>query len=84
MLCQGGFIKKMEIILPGIANTLGRLRREKKMKQREMAELLDCTVQHYQRIEYGKVNVPATTVIFLADYFGVTADYLLGRTGEEN
>ena len=31
----------MEIILPGIANTLGRLRREKKMKQREMAELLD-------------------------------------------
>ena len=58
--------------------------REKKMKQREMAELLDCTVQHYQRIEYGKVNVPATTVIFLADYFGVTADYLLGRTGEEN
>ena len=56
----------------------------KKVKQREMAELLGCTEQHYQKIEYGKVNVPATTVIFLADYFGVTADYLLGRTGEEN
>ncbi len=49
------------------------------MKQREMAELLDCTVQHYQRIEYGKINLPSTTLIFLADYFGVTTDYLLGR-----
>ena len=46
---------------------------------KQMAELLNCTEQHYQRMEYGKVNLPATTVIFLADYFGVTADYLLGR-----
>ena len=37
-------------------------------------------MQHYQRIEYGKVNLPATTLLFLADYFGVTTDYLLGRT----
>ena len=69
----------MKIILPSVAQTLRPLRKAKNMTQREMAELLDCTVQHYQRIEYGKVNLPATTVIFLADYFGVTADYLLGR-----
>ena len=68
-----------DIILPGVKEHLKLLRKAKKLKQREMAELLDCTVQHYQRIEYGKVNLPATTVIFLADYFGVTADYLLGR-----
>ena len=48
-----------------------------------MAELLNCTEQHYQKIEYGNVNVPATTVIFLADYFDVTADYLLGREDEK-
>lgn len=70
----------MEIILPSVAQRLALLRKEKKLKQREMAELLGCTVQHYQRIEYGKINLPATTVIFLADYFGVSADYLLGRT----
>ena len=69
----------MEIILPGVASPLGPLRKAKKLKQREMAELLNCTVQHYQRMEYGKVNLPSTTLIFLADYFGVTADYLLGR-----
>ena len=49
------------------------------MTQAGMAELLGCTDRHYQKIEYGQINVPATTVIFLADYFGVTADYLLGR-----
>lgn len=70
----------MEIILPGVAKTLKTLRKGKNRTQKEMAELLDCTEQHYQRIEYGKVNLPATTLIFLADYFGVTTDYLLGRT----
>ena len=69
----------MKIVLPSFAERIKPLRNMKKVKQREMAELLDCTVQHYQKIEYGKVNVPATTVIFLADYFGVTTDYLLGR-----
>ena len=68
-----------EIILPGVRERLKPLRKEKGVTQKQMAELLDCTEQHYQRMEYGKVNLPATTVIFLADYFGVTADYLLGR-----
>lgn len=71
-----------DIVLPGLRECLKPLRKARKLKQREVAELLDCTVQHYQRIEYGKVNLPATTVIFLADYFGVTADYLLGREKE--
>ena len=68
-----------EIILPGVRERLKPLRKGKGVTQKQMAELLDCTEQHYQRIEYGKVNLPATTVIFLADYFGVTTDYLLGR-----
>ena len=71
--------KMMEIILPSLAERLKPLRKSKRMTQKAMAELLECTERHYQKIEYGHVNVPATTVIFLADYFGVTADYLLGR-----
>ena len=69
----------MKIILPSFAERVKPLRQAKKVTQKQMAQLPDCTEQHYQKIEYGKVNVPATTVIFLADYFGVTADYLLGR-----
>ena len=69
----------MKIILPSLAERLKPLRKAKKMTQRQMAELLGCTEQHYQRIEYGKVNIPSTTLLFLAGYFGVTTDYLLGR-----
>ena len=72
----------MKIILPGIAERLQPLRQEQNKTQQEMANMLECTVHHYQRIEYGKVNLPSTTLIFLADYFGVTTDYLLGRTEE--
>ena len=69
----------MEIILPSLAERLKPLRKSRKMTQIAMAELLGCTDRHYQRMEYGKVKLPSTTVIFLADYFGVTTDYLLGR-----
>ena len=70
----------MEVILPSIAEPLMPLRKEKGLTQVEMAELLHCTDRHYQKIEYGKINLPSTTLLFLADFFGVTTDYLLGRT----
>ena len=48
-----------EVILPGLAGRLKPLRNEKKMTQKEMAALLDCTEGHYQKIEYGKINLSA-------------------------
>lgn len=72
----------MKVILPSFAERIKPLRKEKQVTQKQMAALLDCTEQHYQKIEYGTINVHATTVIFLADYFGVTTDYLLGRSEE--
>ena len=61
---------------------LRELRKERKLLQRQMAELLQITDVHYRRIEAGKVNIPSLTLCTLADYFGVTTDYLLGRTDE--
>ncbi len=72
----------MEYSLNLFGKRLQTLRKEKKLKQKEMAELLQCTERHYQRLEYGKTNVTATTLMFLCDYFNVSADYLLGRTDE--
>ena len=69
----------MEILFPGLAARLKPLRQAKKVTQKQMAKLLDYTEQHYQKIEYGQVNIPISTLIFLADFFGVTTDYLLGR-----
>ena len=70
----------MEIIMPVFSQRMKALRKSKNLKQTDMAELLHCTGRHYQRIEYGEVNLPALDLLFLADYFGVSTDYLLGRT----
>ena len=61
---------------------LKSLRKKRKIKQSEMAKFLDCTDNHYQKIEYGQVNIHVTTLMILADYFDVTTDYLLGRSDE--
>ena len=68
--------------MPKFSVRLKELRKEKRIKQVEMAQLLDCTETHYQQIEYGHVNIPSLTLEALADYFGVSTDYLLGRSDD--
>ena len=68
-----------KIFLEEMGKRLKVLRKEKGLKPSEMAEVMGLTLRHYQRFEYGEVNTPATVLNFFADYFGVTADYLLGR-----
>lgn len=72
----------MEYSLKLFGERLRALRKERKLKQKEMAELLQCAERNYQRLEYGKTNVTATTLMLLCDYFHVSADYLLGRTDD--
>lgn len=70
----------MEIKIAIMGIRLKTLRKGRKMTQKAMAELLEVTERHYQAIEAGGVNVPSLMLKFLADYFGVSTDYLLGRT----
>ena len=70
----------MEIKMPKFSARIKELRKEKGVKQTEMADFLGCKDRHYQKIEYGQINIPCISLMFLADYFGVTTDYLLGRS----
>lgn len=67
-------------LLKIMGERLKALRENHHLMQKNMAELLDCTPSHYQKIEYGKVNISVSMLNFLADHFDVSADYLLGRT----
>ena len=67
-------------ILKEFGQRLRKLRQERKLKQREMADFLEMTLRSYQRMEHVEINVPALTLCTLADYFGVTTEYLLGRS----
>ena len=62
------------------AERLKLLRKQKGCTQKQMATLLECTLQHYQRIEYGKINLPMQSLIVLADFLGTSLDYLVGRS----
>jgi len=63
-----------------LGDRLRELRKERNLRQIDMAGVLEITDVHYRRIEAGKINIPTLTLCALADYFGVTTEYLLGRS----
>ena len=56
------------------------LREDKDLKQSEVAKELGTTQQHYSKYETGEYELPLRALFTLADYYGVSADYILGRT----
>lgn len=61
---------------------LVNLRNKKKISQYALADLLDVDRGRYSKWEQGKARPSYEMLIQLADYFGVTADYLIGRSNE--
>lgn len=59
---------------------LKELRKERRLKQREMAEICQLKVRSYQQYEYDETYPTVPGLIFLADFFNVSTDYLLGRS----
>ena len=64
------------------AQRLKKLRREKKIKQTDMAEMLGITPRAYQYYEGAGHYPDVPGLIKLADFFEVSLDYLVGRTDQ--
>ena len=58
---------------------LKELRKENKKTQMDIANLLNITTVGYNGYETGKRTPTIDTLCKLADYYGVTLDYLVGR-----
>lgn len=56
------------------------LREDHDRTQREIAEILGTSQTMYARYERGANELPIRHLIALADYYGVTTDYILGRS----
>ena len=56
------------------------LREDKDLNQTQLAELLNVHQTTYSDYELGRVNIPVSALHTLADFYGVSVDYLLGRT----
>lgn len=56
------------------------LREDRDLLQKHIAEYLNCSQVCYSRYELGQRDIPTDVLIKLADYYGVSVDYLLKRT----
>lgn len=59
------------------------LREDKDLKQEDIAKMLNCTQACYSHYESGKRDIPTDVLQKLADFYGVSVDYLLGRTNNK-
>ena len=56
------------------------LREDNDKTQKQIAEILNMQLTVYQRYERGERELPLWAAIKLANYYGVTLEYLVERT----
>lgn len=65
-----------------ISERLRVLRAEKKLSQQAVAEMAHMSLRGYRNIENGDSAPSLESIVQLADLFGVSIDYLIGRSEE--
>lgn len=59
---------------------LRNLREDRDLSQAELGKVINKSQQGYSHIENGRAELKIEDLIKLCDYYGVTADYMIGRT----
>ena len=62
---------------------LKAIREDRDIKQKEIAKYLNVSQNTYSQYENGVISLTAEVLIKIADFYGVSVDYLLGRTDEK-
>lgn len=59
------------------------LREDSDLTQRQIAEVLLCDQSLYSKYERGERELPLNLAVKLAQYYGVSLDYLTGLSDEK-
>ena len=70
--------------MSNIANRLKGLRKAKGVRQKDVTSAIGINERTYRSYEAGAIEPSAVTIVKLADYFNISADYLLCRTDNPN
>lgn len=62
-----------------LSERLKELRKERNLRQEDIAAALRLSLSAYCRYEQGKREPTASVLETIADYYNVSVDYLLGR-----
>ena len=61
---------------------LKALRLGRHLQQSDVARIISCGQPLYSRYERGEREIPLSALIALADFYGVSLDYLVGRSDD--
>lgn len=67
----------------GFYQRLKDLKEDEDLTQKDVAEIIDVSVNHYGKYERGETDIPFSKVIKLAEYYDVSLDYIAGRTNDK-
>lgn len=65
-----------------IYERIKELRKEMGLSQEKVAQELSMYVTTYRRYESGERELPMEVAVRIADYYGVSLDYLAGRSND--
>ena len=58
------------------------LREDKDLTQKEIAKMLGMSQTGYSKYETGENDIPTHILLKLAEFYGTSTDYILGRTND--
>lgn len=64
--------------------TLKKIRKEKKISQKNIAKLINTSQQAISRLEQGKSTINNIQLLKLCKYLNISADILLGLKNKQN
>lgn len=56
------------------------MREDNDLTQKQVSAILNCSQQVYSNYELGQRDIPTALLIKIADFYNVSADYILERT----
>lgn len=59
------------------------VREDNDLTQKDLATMLNTTESYYNRLENGKHEITLTRALEIAEKYGISLDYLTGRTNNK-
>lgn len=56
------------------------LRKAQRLSMKQVSLVAECTVSTYRKHENGSSKLPVRVALKLSEFYGVSVDYLVGRT----
>lgn len=64
-------------------NRFKDMREDRDLKLKDIAKVLGTSAQYYHKYEKGTRPITVERLNILADFYGTSVDYLLGRTDQK-